>query len=88
MVPPVGVFPFSSSSSFLFRFRSPKDLPPDSEALPDTFAILSALSAASEAFSTTFEVLSAASEALPAASEALSDASGALSAAFEALQGA
>ena len=79
MVPPDGVFPFSPLSSFLFRFRSPKDLPTD--ALPDTFVILSALSAASEAFSVTTEALSAASEALPAASEALS-------AAFEALQGA
>ena len=81
-------FPFSSLSSFLFPFRSPKALPAAFKALPPTFLILSALSAASEAFSTTFEAFSAASEALPAASEALSAASGALSAAFEALQGA
>ena len=62
--------------------------PPCSQALPDTFVILLALSAASEAFSVTAEALSAASEALLAATEALSAASGALSAAFEALQGA
>ena len=88
MVPPDGVFPFSPLSLFLFRFRSPKDLPADSKTLPDTFVIRSALSAASEAFSVTTEALSAASEALSAASEALPAASEALSAAFEALQGA
>ena len=88
-------FPFSSLSSFLFPFRSPKDLPADSKVLPDTFMIisalpaaLSALSATTEALSAASEALPAASEALPAASEALSAASGALSAAFEAFQGA
>ena len=85
MVTPHGVFPFSSFSSFLFPFRSPKALPAASKALPGTFVILpaafEALQAASEAFSATSEALSAASEALSAASEALSAAS-------EALQGA
>ena len=50
-------FPFSSFSSFLFPFRSPKALPAASKALPGTFVILpaafEALTAASKAFSAT-----------------------------------
>ena len=67
----VFVSPFPSSSSFLLPFHS--------------FVILSALSAASEAFSVTCEALSAAFEALSAASEALSASSEALPAASETL---
>ena len=77
-------FPYSSLSSFLFPFRSPKALPAASKALPATFLILSALSAASKAFSATSEALAAAPEALSAASEALSAASDALSVASDA----
>ena len=82
MVLPDGVF---SVFSIIFVFVSVPFPQSPVSCLPPTFVILSALSAASEAFSVTSEAIFAAFEALSAASEALSASSEALPAASETL---